>query len=285
MNALQQRHPIVLLLYYSVAITTACYTMHPLILFYALCGSIVHVALLTSLVDTLRDVSYYSVYALLITFLYSLFSHNGVTPLFFYNDNAVTLQAIAYGATVGGLFLLLVLFMMHMLRTVQTNHLLYVVTAIHPQLALSVVLAFRFLPHVYAAWQAHSNAQKGAHYFATASRADRIGRTLTLAFHVFMRTVEDSFAQRTALMQKGYAKQRTQFQRFRWTAQDTCLVFVITVAAIMLYGTWTPFLYYPTFSTLTLSPAAHIAALLLYALPAVLEGKEQWSWYYARRNI
>ena len=56
-----------------------------------------------------RNVLYFLLLALLLTTINPLFSHNGVTPLFYLNGNAYTLEALLYGAAASMNFISLVI--------------------------------------------------------------------------------------------------------------------------------------------------------------------------------
>lgn len=285
MNSLQRFHPLFLLTYYALTIGLASYMMHPLVLAFALVMTVLHVALLTSFMQAIKDVLYYGIYGSLLAIMYSAFSHNGITPLFFYNDNAITKEAIVYGAMLGMLLVLLVFCWQSLLLTMQTNHFLFLFTRLHPKVALVFIMVFRFIPYIREHWQQHVLAQKGGHYFETTSRFDRMGRYATLQFHTLMQAIDSVIWKPTVMNSKGYAKQRTQFQLFRWHVRDTVIVIVTLGAAAMALYSVPSFRYYPATDSLTLPPHAFIAIIILYALPVVLEGKEQLSWYYAKSNM
>lgn len=284
MNSLQRFHPLLLLIYYALAITLALYMMHPLVTGVALIAMMLHVALITSVQQAMKDALYYSAYGVLIAIMYSAFSHNGVTPLFFYNDNAVTKEALVFGSMLGLQFMLLVFWSQSLLATMQTNHFLFLFTRIHPKVALVFVMVFRFIPYMREHWQQHIIAQKGGHYFETASRADRIGRYVSLQLHTFMQGIDSIMWKPAVMNSKGYAKKRTQFQLFRWKMPDTLLLLVTLGAAMMLMNV-APFRYYPATDSLTFAPLPLAGIIILYALPVVLEGKEQLSWYYAKSKM
>ena len=63
----------------------------------ALCGAILFSAALSRRRERLSDIAFYIPLFLLVTVTNPLFSHNGQTPLFFLNGNAVTLEALFYG--------------------------------------------------------------------------------------------------------------------------------------------------------------------------------------------
>lgn len=70
---------------------------NPVIQLTALLGGIMFSLMLVRKKAVLSDMGFYLPLFLLVAVTNPLFSHNGVTPLFFMNGNPVTLEAVVYG--------------------------------------------------------------------------------------------------------------------------------------------------------------------------------------------
>jgi hypothetical protein len=73
------------------------YVWNPVIQLTALLGGIMFSLMLVRKKAILSDMGFYLPLFLLVAVTNPLFSHNGVTPLFFMNGNPVTLEAVVYG--------------------------------------------------------------------------------------------------------------------------------------------------------------------------------------------
>ena len=87
MNAFSSYHPAVLMAYFIAVLLVAMFTQNPVLLGLALLGGISFCTLLERPKDFLHNMAFYVPLFLMIAVTNPLFSHNGVTPLFFLNGN------------------------------------------------------------------------------------------------------------------------------------------------------------------------------------------------------
>ena len=286
MNIFSKKHPAALVIYFGLLQLLLLISMHPLVIMIALSGALAYLICLTSWRYTFVEVSYYGSFSLLIAIMYAAFAHNGVTPLFFYNDHAVTKEAITRGTMLGLTFLTSIFWIKTYLRTMQTNHFLFLFTKIHPALGLFTSMCFRFFPYLQELWQQNKRGQQGAHYFYTASRFERLGRLLLLQLHTLAQAVDAVFWKPAIMHSKGYQKKRTQFQLFKWRLADTIFSLTVFVIFSLLIGPLgSPFEYFPALQSIYLPPTILCGLGVFYWLPAMIEGKEIIKWHYVQSKI
>ena len=97
MKAFGGYHPAVTFTYFISVLLTAMFVWNPVIQLTALLGGIMFSLMLVRKKAILSDMGFYLPLFLLVAVTNPLFSHNGVTPLFFMNGNPVTLEAVVYG--------------------------------------------------------------------------------------------------------------------------------------------------------------------------------------------
>ena len=93
-------HPLVLIVYFLSILVVSMFSTNPVLLFISLVGGMMFFCMMNSKKAFLSDLAFYIPMFLLIAIINPLFSHNGVTPLFFMNGNPVTLEAILYGGNI-----------------------------------------------------------------------------------------------------------------------------------------------------------------------------------------
>ena len=103
MNTFASYHPAVLMLYFIAVLLIAMFTQNPVLLALALLGGVSFCTLLERPKDFLHNMAFYIPLFLMIAITNPLFSHNGVTPLFFLNGNPVTLEAVLYGLDIAAM--------------------------------------------------------------------------------------------------------------------------------------------------------------------------------------
>lgn len=286
MNIFSQRHP-VLLLSYFLFILASLLTMHPIMLGLALIGVSIYLWLLCGLHYVAKEIAYYVVVTLLIIIMFASFVHNGVTPLFFYNDHAVTKEALIKGGLLGIAVSSGALWCQALLLTMKTNHFLFLFTKIHPKLGLFCSMLFRFVPYYKETWQANKRGQQGVLYFKTASRFEAFGRYFILHFHTLTTVMEAVFWKPQVFYSKGYNRKRTQFELFTWNWRDSLLSMLLLgmVAYFTLELTIVRYNYFPMLAPISLPVPFLLSACLFYLLPAAIEGKELMRWHRLQSKI
>ena len=286
MKIFSQRHPVILLTYFLMVLVCLM-TMHPIIIGISLSGALCYIALLTSWSYCLKELLYYIGYTILITIMYASFAHNGVTPLFFYNDHAITKEAVFHGAMFGATFCTLAFWINAVLQTMQTNHFLFLFTKIHPLLGLFCAMCFRFFPYYKTLWLQNKRGQQGVHYFFTASRFDRAAKWVLLQLHTFVQAFDAVFWKPTILYSKGYQKKRTQFQLFSWHWRDYIIAGILLTLGITLTLSYNnlQFDYFPRTESVVLSPVIVCSTAVLCWLPAIIEGKGLIKWHLLQSKM
>ncbi len=293
MNAFAAYHPTVLLTYFLSVLVVSMFALHPVLQAAALLGGLVFCALLQSRRRTAADLAFYLPLFLLIAVTNPLFSHNGVTPLFFLNGNPVTLEALLYGVQIA-LMLVGVLFWCKCYSKVMTtDKFLYLFGRVIPKLALVLSMALRFLPLFLRRAREVRRAQKTLGLLAAKSRVDRIRGEMRVFLAVISWSLEHAMALSSAMKARGYGlKGRTQFSLFRFTPGDGVLLgvslalFGLTLAGMATGAT--RFAYYPRLTAPPASPLGLLALCafaVLCALPAILEGKEWLTWSFCKSKI
>ena len=97
MKAFAHYHPVVLLVYFSAVLLVAMFAANPVLESSALLGGALFCLMLQRRGEIAGNVGFYVPLFLMVAVTNPLFSHNGVTPLFFLNGNPVTLEAFVYG--------------------------------------------------------------------------------------------------------------------------------------------------------------------------------------------
>ena len=97
MKAFANYHPAVLLLYFLSVLLVGMFVTNPVLQLTMLLGAVLFCLMLP---HRSGGAGFYVPMFLLVAVTNPLFSHNGVTPLFYLNGNPVTLEAFVYGAAI-----------------------------------------------------------------------------------------------------------------------------------------------------------------------------------------
>lgn len=285
-------HPGVLFFYFCALLTTAMFLFHPILAAEALIGAIL-LCLLLAPRQMASDAGFYLILFLLVALTNPLFSHNGVTPLFFLNGNPVTLEAILYGVGLGIGVIGLLIWCKAYSAIMTTDKFLCLFGAIIPKLSLVLSVALRFVPLFRRQMKRVSLAQKAMGLYSSDSIADRIRGRLRVFSAMIAWSLENALDTSASMKARGYGlKGRSRFSLFRFTRRDggflaisALLLCTVLAGAAMGYA---DFAYYPRMSRIDLSPGAialYAAFGLLAALPFILEIKEELLWKFCVSRI
>lgn len=216
-------------------------------------------------------------------FLMPLFYHNGVTPLFYINDMAVTLETIRYGVVMSFLLLAVIQWFQVWNIWIDSERFLYLFGRISPTLALLISMVLRFIPLLIRRFREIHDVQKGMGYTREQTGIMDRGRMLGKELSILVSwSLENSMDTSISMEGRGYGiGKRSCFHLFRWNMRDTILMAMemgLGISVFVTIGTGAFETYFfPTFQMCTTNTIAGIGIgcyAVLLALPVLLEGKE-----------
>lgn len=293
MKAFGNFHPAVLFSYFVAVIGLAMFLQNPVIQVTALLGGVLFCLMLQKKSEIPGNLGFYIPLFLLVSITNPLFSHAGVTPLFFMNGNPVTLEALIYGIFIAVTVVGVMMWFKCYGEIMTGDKFLYLFAGIAPKLSLLLSMAFRFLPLFVGRMKKTVAARKGIGLYSQRGFVDRI-RSIGQAFlAVISWSLENSMDTALSMKARAYGKtKRTNFSLFRFTLRDgIMLAFIVLLFAATVAGAASGalgFLFYPRLGSLSLSPmavAAYSAFFVLSLLPFAIEVREALVWKYYRSKI
>ena len=100
-SAFYRYHPLPLFLYFVFVLLLTMFSFDPILLTVSLLGAVSFFIFVNRSRLKVKNFILYSIVFLTATLSNPLFSHNGITVLFFMGDNAVTLESSYYGMNIG----------------------------------------------------------------------------------------------------------------------------------------------------------------------------------------
>ena len=293
MNAFASYHPAVLMLYFIAVLLVAMFTQNPVLLCLALAGGISFCTLLEKPKDFLHNMAFYIPLFLMIAVTNPLFSHNGVTPLFFLNGNPVTLEAILYGVDIAAM-LVAVLYWFKCYNHIMTSEkILFLFGRLIPKLSLLLSTALRFVPMFKAQIKKIHQTQKAMGLYAGNSYVDKLRSGVRVFSAMLTWSLENAVDTGDSMKARGYGlKGRSHFSMFRFSVRDgfflglSLVLLVLVLAAMALKET--AFSFYPRISSVSTAPMAllcYTAFGLLTFLPFIIEIEENLKWKYYRSRL
>lgn len=288
MKAFGNYHPFVLLIYFLSVLLVAMFISNPVLQTEALAGGILFCTVIHRKRENIGNLGFYIPLFLMIAITNPLFSHNGVTPLFFINGNPVTLEAFVYGISIAVMLIGVILWCKCYSGIMTSDKFLYLFGKAIPKLSLVLSMALRFIPMFKRQMHRVNRAQKAMGLYSSKSFTDKIRSHMRVFMAMISWSLENSIETSASMKARGYGlKGRTSFSLFHFYSGDavllaTCVLMLgITVSGVAMNET--VFYYYPRISGLNLSVYAvtvYTAFGILSFIPFITEVKEALVWKY-----
>ncbi len=285
-------HPAALLVYFLSVISISMFVPNPVIGGAAFFGGACFFALLKHGKGKRGDVAFYAFMLIMIALTNPLFSHSGITPLFFLNGYPVTLEAVACGAGTAVMITSVLIWCACFSEVMTEERLTYLFGRAIPKLSLILTTSLRLIPRFLRRLRTVNGAQKALGLGSSQSYTDRIRASLRVFYAMTSWSAENSIATASAMKARGYGLPgRTSFSPFRLRADDGAL---LAVSCVLTAGALTgvgmracQFEYYPRLTKLPLSPAAvvtYASFCALSFLPCIIEaaGRLKWRCYVSK---
>ena len=313
MKAFDGYHPTVLLVYFCSVLLVAMFVTNPIIQLSALLGGILFCGMLLGRRALPGNIAFYLSMFVLVAITNPLFSHNGVTPLFFLNGNPVTLEAFVSGAAIGVTVIGVMLWCRSLGEIMTSDKLLWLFGRVLPKFSLILSMALRFIPLFRRQLRRVSRAQRAMGLYSSRGYVDRLRgalscigrdtktgsviRRVSNAIKIFSIMVtwslENAIETADSMRARGYGiKGRTSFSLFRFYRSDgavlACSAALLILSLVGVGMGDCTFYFYPRISPLPHTPLAivsYIAFAALSLLPFIIEVKEALVWKYCISRI
>lgn len=292
MHALDDLHPLCLLIYFVCAMLPAMLSLHPLLLCSSLAGSMA-LLLMRGNFGRLRTHALYCLLLAMAALINPLFYHDGVTVLLFINSRPFTLEALLYGLAAGGMILCSIYWFRSFSHLMTSDQLLYLMGRLSPHLALITAMALRFVPLFSQQARRIHTAQQGLGLYRDENFPDALrGRVREFSILTTW-ALENGVTTADSMAARGYGTgRRTSYCIYRFGGHDALYLGATLLLAaptfIALFTGALSYSYYPALSPLHSTFLGHIS-LIAYAalcfLPTLMEGGNRIRWRCLRSAI
>lgn len=286
-------HPTVSFFYFVSVLAVTMFLPNPVMLISALIGALLFFVKIQKDINFIKEFGFYLFLFVIIALSNPLFSHNGVTPLFFLNGNPVTLEAVLYGINIAVMLIAAVYWFRCFNQTITEDKLLFLFGKISPKIALLLSSALRFIPLIKEQAEKIRKAQTTMGLYASDTWIDKLKGTLRVYSALITWGLENAIDTGASMKARGYGlKGRKYYSLYKFRKSDGLFIsFVLVLDAIIVSiaaAGGLDFAFYPQISVPTVNIFSIIAILSFTALcllPFILEVKEGLQWKYYRSKI
>ena len=293
MSRLERYNPLVIFIYFMLAIFIVMFSMHPVIISISFIASFALSLKLEGVIKIAKSLIYILPMIIIITLTNPLFVHKGATELFFINGNAITLEALIYGLAVS-LKLSSIIYWFRVYSYIMTSDkVVYLFGKVSPRLSLVLSMSIRFVPLYVKKFREADDATRALGGYATSNIKDKLLAKLHVFSIVFSIAIEGAISTSDSMSARGYGLgKRTNYHNFKWLWTDTITIIVVIIlgvltAVLMALG-YSDFDYYPLIDSIqssALSVVSYISYLSLAVAAVAVEIKEGVTWHILKSRI
>jgi len=285
-DAFSRCHPAVNFLYFVGAIGFGVVIQHPAYMLAAVVGAALYFLLLKGRKGVKTMLFLLPVF-LVIALVNPLFNTLGETELFLLFGRPYTLEALYYGAVVGGMFVVMMLWFGCYSEVLTSDKFTSLFGNLIPALSLLLVMVLRMIPNLMRKTSQISGARKSIGKTGeTGTKKEKIRSGMTILSALTDWALEGSIVTADSMRARGYGcAKRTNFQIYRMHTRDWFLLSVtllLGAATILAGGRTAEFIPAMQIAPLTWGFAAYCAFLLV---PTALHLKEAMVWHILRSKI
>lgn len=228
---------------------------------------------------------------LFLTAINPLLNTYGKTPLFCLFDRPYTLEALAYGAAVASVFVVMMLWFGCYNKVLTSDKFTSLFGNLIPAISLLLVMVFRMVPNLMrkAAQIAGARKSIGKGAGEEATTKEKLNDGMTVLGALTSWALEGSVVTGDSMRARGYgAAKRSSFMIYRMTLTDWLLLAVMLILLALVttaacFGQMTA-TYTPEFQIATMSWGI-IPYTVYLLIPTVLHTKEAILWHISRSKI
>jgi energy-coupling factor transport system permease protein len=287
-------HPVVNFFFLCGAISLGLMVQHPLWTAISLSAAIAYSLFLGGQKALRFLLTFVLPIVLLTAFFNPLFVHEGVTILFYFRDNPITLESVIYGITRGLMFGAGLLWFYCYQYLMTGDKFMYLFGKVIPSGSLIFSMVLSFIPRFYARMKVISDAQKCVGRDMTdGSAKEKIRHGIKVLSIMTTWSLESAIDTSDSMKSRGYGlKNRSSFVPYRLDRRDVMMgvgLLALVVLSVLATGLgYNYFQCYPTVATATGSPLNGLFALaygLFCFTPVIINVAEALKWKHIQSEI
>lgn len=287
MRAFDSYHPIVIFAYFLAVILFSMFFTHPIFSAIALIVSIVYLGILKGFHNMKKTILFSIPIFLIIAISNPIFSHRGVTPLFYVNNNPITLESVMYGLSMAAMIITVIFWFSSYSEIMTSDKFISLFGMVSPNIALVISMTLNTVPRMRKQIVEISNSQKTmGMYTSSGSMMKRARSSLRILSILITWALENGINTADSMRSRGYGlRGRSSYSIFKFKKDDfLVLLTIILLSSLCIYGEMANiinFSYYPYISKIDVSSFSiilYVSYFSLLILPVIIQIKETIKW-------
>lgn len=227
-------HPIINFCFFFAVIASSMFFMHPAFLMISVVTAFIYSIYLNGRIALRFNLIFLLPSMIVVSLINPLFNHRGLTILFYFRDNPITLESIYYGIAAGLMFASVILWFSCYNAVMTSDKFIYLFGRIIPASSLIFSMVLRFVPKFKAQIVQISNAQKCIGRDAGSGKLlHRAHYGIKILSIMLTWALENAVETADSMKSRGYGlKGRTSFSTFRFDTRDKGILMIMLGAMI-----------------------------------------------------
>lgn len=289
-NEFSSYHPLVNLVYFIFIIGITMFSVNPVFLAMTFAASWAYSILLKGVKAIKFNCLFLIPIIIITTVINPLFSHNGVTILFYLNENPITKEAIVYGFASAILLTSIIIWFSTVNVIIREDKFIYLFGRLIPVIALTISMCMRFVPLLKNRFKEITEGQKCmGRDFSSGSIMRRLRQFFKEVSILIAWSLETSIETADSMEARGYGlKGRTSFHLYKFDRRDfTVLTAMVILGAVVAVGCFMgktdiyyyPAIYFPETDVFTVVIEVFYFMLLIMPMIIDIRGERRWRQY------
>jgi energy-coupling factor transport system permease protein len=287
-------NPIVNFLFFVMVISVTVFFLHPVLLGISFVSGLAYSIFLNGRKALKFNLAFLLPLMIVAAVFNPLFNHEGMTILFYFNDNPITLESVLYGIAAAIMIGAVILWFSCYNAIMTSDKFLYLFGKLIPALSLIFSMALRFIPRYKAQIKRITNAQRGIGRDVSSGNVfARIRSGLSILSIMITWALENGVETADSMHARGYGLPgRTAYSNYGFDTRDSSLTGILVVLfAVVLASIFRHIIsivYFPAFE-INLSGVLEYVIYTGFAglclLPLILGVREELVFKTSQRGI
>lgn len=293
-NTFSDYHPIVNFLYFGAVISLGMLFKHPVFLIIGIIASFIYSISLNGIKSLKFNIYFLLPMMIMIILVNPLFSHKGMTILFYFRDKPITLESMIYGIVTAIMLITTIMWFSCYNKVITSDKFIYIFSKMIPSIALLISMTLSFVPKFKNQLKKVRAAQRDiGRDINNGSYFQRAKHGCTIISILITWALENGVQTADSMKGRGYGLNgRTSFSIYKIDNRDkVALGVLIATIIICLIGDFygkTSMQFYPIIKMQPITAIdilIYISYGILVFLPLIIEVKEAYKWSLLESKI
>ncbi|WP_300386360.1 energy-coupling factor transporter transmembrane component T [Clostridium sp.] len=287
-------HPLVNFVYFTTVIIFSMVFQHPILLIISILSSFIYTVMLNGVKGLKFNLYFLLPIFFIVIILNPLFSHEGMTILFYLSNKPITLESFIYGIVTAMMLVTMVMWFSCYNKVITSEKMIYLFSKTIPSIGLLISMTLSFVPKFKIQLKKIRLSQRNiGRDINSGSLYERIKHGCMIVSILITWALENGVQTADSMRGRGYGLSgRTNFSLYKVDKRDkialSIMVSLIIICILGYVGGKNAMQFYPYIKIGKIGFADYIIYLaysILVFFPVIIERREELRWTILKSKI